>query len=557
MALSQVDIARNRRVESTPFGAEVDTRAVVGNRDGCRRAGDIPKRTQAIEMNWRRASYICLRAAGGIASVAALYGCAMIPPKSFLDPTKVGNFPSDYQEGGIRRVLTPRESPEGIANATEPTPEDLIPLLEEYRFSKLDQIAVSIEDLLSAGALFQASREIDSTGSIRIPILGDVPAVGRTERELERDIADRLKERQLLPDPVVQVFAAVRRQQFFSVLGGVRQAGPVALSQPDLRLLEALALVGDTTPDVKKMYIIRRTEHSGASPTSTAPSQELVVPPPDIDGVAPSMYMQASDAQTTQPNEFDEVMSPGDRKTTSEPTSPPGAMPGDRPFAPIVFDPATGKSRETTPPEVTPTPTQNQTNSRIEEYNEPFDWEAVPETELSQRVIEIDVRALRAGDPRQNVVIRNQDVLVVPVDTGVFYVMGEVARPGVYGFGGREITIKQAIATVGNLTPLAWPSRCEIVRREPGTDKQITIPVNLDRIFAGLEDDVLLKDADILNVGTDIVAPFLFVIRNSFRFTYGFGFVYDRNFADQDAVGGKPNPESLAQQRRQQRGLPF
>lgn len=186
-----------------------------------------------------------------------------------------------------------------------------------------------------------------------------------------------------------------------------------------------------------------------------------------------------------------------------------------------------------------------------------FDWEDVPEYELTQRVIEINIDALRSGDPRQNIVIRDRDTIHIPQDTGVFYLMGEVNRPGVFGFGGREITVKQAIATAGNLSQLAWPSRCEIVRREKGTDKQITIPINLDRIFAGLEADVLLRDGDILNVGTDILAPFLFVVRNSFRFTYGFGFVYDRNFADQDAIGGRQNPEVREDIRRAQRGLPF
>ena len=81
--------------------------------------------------------------------------------------------------------------------------------------------------------------------------------------------------------------------------------------------------------------------------------------------------------------------------------------------------------------------------------------------------------------------------------------------------------------------------------------------MNLDAIFAGLEDDFFLRDDDILNIGTHIVAPFLYVIRNSFRFTYGFGFVYDRNFADVDAYSTKINPQQLALQRKAQRGLPF
>jgi protein involved in polysaccharide export with SLBB domain len=175
-----------------------------------------------------------------------------------------------------------------------------------------------------------------------------------------------------------------------------------------------------------------------------------------------------------------------------------------------------------------------------------------------QRTIEIDVNALKAGDPRQNIVVRNRDQIVVPVDTGVFYLMGQVNRPGVFGLNDREVTLKQALGAIGGgFAPLAWPSRCEIIRREKGTDKQITMTVDVDRIFAGLEPDIVLQDDDLVNVGTHTLAPFLFVIRNSFRFTYGFGFVYDRNFADKDAYTARLNPEIVEQNRRAQRGLPF
>ena len=230
----------------------------------------------------------------------------------------------------------------------------------------------------------------------------------------------------------------------------------------------------------------------------------------------------------------------------------------------MIFDPVTGTLQEApsegiAKPErgLAAEPIGQPAYHRTLREDTAFDWDDVPEYELSQRVIEIDVGGLKAGDPRQNIVVRDRDMINIPIDAGVFYVMGEVNRPGVYAFSGREITVKQAIAIVGGFGRLAWPTRCEIVRREPGTDKQLTIPVNLDHVFAGLEDDILLRDDDILNVGTDIIAPFLFVIRNSFRFTYGFGFVYDRNFADKDAYGGQINPKTLEIQRRQNQGLPF
>ena len=42
-----------------------------------------------------------------------------------------------------------------------------------------------------------------------------------------------------------------------------------------------------------------------------------------------------------------------------------------------------------------------------------------------------------------------------------------------------------------------------------------------------------------LNLGTNLIAPYLAALRNAFRFTYGAGFIYDRNFAyDRDAFGG-------------------
>ena len=78
------------------------------------------------------------------------------------------------------------------------------------------------------------------------------------------------------------------------------------------------------------------------------------------------------------------------------------------------------------------------------------------------------------------------------------------------------------------------------------------IPVNLDRIFAGQDADFFLKPHDIINVGTHAVAPFLASIRTAFRITYGFGFVWDRNFADIESQGGSPNPRLLRQQQQQQ-----
>jgi protein involved in polysaccharide export with SLBB domain len=497
----------------------------------------------------------------------------MLPPNSFLDPTKVGHFPVDAHEGGIRRILSPRETPPGLANATEPVPQDLVPVYDEYHIGPGDTVAVMIQDLLAGGQPFQAVVEVSALGEIRVPDLGSIKIAGLTEQEVEQELTARLKEGGLLPRPIVMVIVQLKRGRVYNVMGAVGAPGMYPIGQPDLRLLEAFGAAGDVAPTARKAYVIRRESGpSGAEVAPPAPPEEGWVIPPPVEeqpenpasflttaGLTPSPGINAGAQESgpaSQPPTREELADLISRGAQTRPTSR-GAGPAEEPaFPPIIFDPATGRVLEAPPeaPPAQPTPPPEPAERELEQ---PFDWENVEQIPLEQRVIAIDLTELRAGNPRYNLVVRNHDVINVPADTGVFYVMGEVNRPGVYAFGGREITVKQALAICGGFAYLAWPQRCELIRREPGTDKQVTRTVNLDAIFAGLEDDFYLRDDDVLNVGTHLVAPFLFVIRNSFRFTYGFGFVYDRNFADKDAYGAKYNPQILEEQRRAQRGLPF
>jgi polysaccharide export outer membrane protein len=520
---------------------------------------------------------------GGL--LAVLGGCALIPPNSFLDQTKVGQFPLEAREGGIRRILSPRETPPGVASATEPTADDLVPVYEDYRVEAGDALSIMIQDLLESGRPYQVVVEVSALGEIRIPDLGTVRIAGLTEQQIEQDLTARLKEGGLLPRPVVVAAVQLKRGRIFHIIGGVRQAGAYPIGEPDLRLLEAISMAGDADASARKAYVIRREgalpgvaapEGPAAVPTApAAPIEEgLVIPPPDEETPVPGSFMSAGSGPqqeggaTTQPptrEELSNLMLPPRTQTRpagagEAPTEP--ALP-ERPFEPLViFNPETGAllpaERATTRPAEAPT-ARREGEAPAEPLNleEPFEWEKAEGLGLEQRVINIDLTALRDGNPRYNVVVRDRDVINVPIDTGLFYIMGEVNRPGVFAFGGRQITVKQALAICGGFAAMAWPQRCELIRREPGTDKQFTRSVNLDAIFAGLDEDFYLRDDDILNVGSHIVAPFLFVIRNSFRFTYGFGFVYDRNFADKDSYNAKANPEIIEQARRAQRGLPF
>jgi polysaccharide biosynthesis/export protein len=83
------------------------------------------------------------------------------------------------------------------------------------------------------------------------------------------------------------------------------------------------------------------------------------------------------------------------------------------------------------------------------------------------------------------------------------------------------------------LDQLAVPERTDIIRRV-GPNKEVYVRVNLAKIFEGTEPDIFIKPNDQVVVGTNALAPFLSALRGAFRFTYGFGFLYDRNFAAEE-----------------------
>jgi len=159
-----------------------------------------------------------------------------------------------------------------------------------------------------------------------------------------------------------------------------------------------------------------------------------------------------------------------------------------------------------------------------------IEWEQGART----RLLRIPADKLLAGDPRYNVVIKPGDTIYVPVDIiGEFFIMGNVNRAGVINITGRPMTLKMAIAAAGGLGPLAWPKNVEVVRRI-GKGKEEIVMVDLDKISNGEQPDFFIKPHDLINVGTHPTARWQAVLRNAFRAAYGFGFIYDRNFAYAD-----------------------
>ena len=91
---------------------------------------------------------------------------------------------------------------------------------------------------------------------------------------------------------------------------------------------------------------------------------------------------------------------------------------------------------------------------------------------------EVDVDSIyRADRSQQDIVVNGGDTVYVP-RAPMFYIYGEVQRPGNYRVD-RQMTARQAIAAGGGLTARGTERRLRVVRRnDQGVPERITIELN-------------------------------------------------------------------------------
>ena len=85
---------------------------------------------------------------------------------------------------------------------------------------------------------------VSQDGTIKFPILGDIPAAGLTQKQLENNITKLLIDKKLLFDPIVTArFLNFR----VTVLGEVNRPGVVYVPSEQISILEAIGEAGDLT----------------------------------------------------------------------------------------------------------------------------------------------------------------------------------------------------------------------------------------------------------------------------------------------------------------------
>lgn len=110
-------------------------------------------------------------------------------------------------------------------------------------------------------------------------------------------------------------------------------------------------------------------------------------------------------------------------------------------------------------------------------------------SDLTQKIrVDVD-RLLNGGDLSQDIPLQNGDVIYVP--KSVFYIYGEVNRPGAYRLD-KGLTVKRAIALAGGLTPKGCDWRINVTRKEGEHEK--TTSATIDDAIK-LDDVVLIKES--------------------------------------------------------------
>lgn len=488
-----------------------------------------------------------------------------------------------------------------LPQLTKVTSADLTPSDLEYRIAPGDVLDVEIYGLYAQSQRHPVQRRVDQGGYFRVPEVGDVLVAGLTPQGAQEVILKELTAK-VMTHPSVQVSMLDQTGFTYTVYGGLARWGVFKLSDPDLRLIDVLALAGGVPQSIKKIYVIRqlpvsdtmlptwdrekenassrqpqKQNSAGQGPdsqtTTTTPSIEELIQQLEGGVTNPQApNTKKTSVETLEPNGNTHInslidqldigvdadagstpkVSPGVIQTIAQPLVDVDDLISPRnSHQPIDVDELTNASVENgsttdaayiyVPESDTWIAVSTDPMKRSELPTGPGNSDQAKAPTVLERIIEIPWTQLREGDSSYNIVIRPDDRIYIKAPPlGHMYVRGEVARPGVYAYPntGDKMTLTQFIISAGDLGPIAVPEKVSLTRRI-GDNVQATVTLNYAAILQQTEPDIFIKPNDIISIGTSWGATPMAIIRNGFRATYGFGFLLDRNFGN-DVFGRPP-----------------
>ncbi|HHV61074.1 MAG TPA: hypothetical protein GXX51_00285 [Firmicutes bacterium] len=369
---------------------------------------------------------------------------------------------------------------------------------EDYLLGPGDVLEISVwgyEDLAAVVTVRQ-------DGKISFPLIGDIPASGRTIAQLRVDMSSKIAE--YVKHPSVTVILKQPRVINVRVLGEVKVPGVYGLKHGQA-VADAIAMAGGLT---------ERGDDSNITVSGRRPSGPVSIRIDLAKALMHGEYGQGRDftledgdtvfvPKTIQVQVMGQVHAPGAyllprgarlldavaRAGGVRPDGEPASVTLSRPQTPQAQKPQAEDGREREP------------------SSEPWS-------------IKVDLGKLMTGrDLSLNIPLEDGDVIFVPEAVREVSVLGEVNRPGVYPIheGSRLL---DAIAAAGGPTPEGDTTCVTLVRREGDRDREggsdgktVTFKVDLDRLSGqqdagqsgqgagrGTGENYLLKNGDTIYV---------------------------------------------------------
>jgi polysaccharide export outer membrane protein len=130
-----------------------------------------------------------------------------------------------------------------VATFGVPDKATIAPLEQGYRIAPLDTVSVKVFKMPELSGDY----EVDLTGQISLPLIGEVSAAESTTAELDQRLTAALGQKYLEnPDVSVGVKSSTRMK--VTIDGSVNRAGSFPVSGP-LTLMQAVALAGGASPE--------------------------------------------------------------------------------------------------------------------------------------------------------------------------------------------------------------------------------------------------------------------------------------------------------------------
>jgi protein involved in polysaccharide export with SLBB domain len=328
----------------------------------------------------------------------------------------------------------------------------------DYPIGPGDILKISVPEIKELNA--QTVR-VGARGEITLPLLGEIPAAGLTEDQLEQELDTALQK--YMYHPQATVFVKSYRNRQVAVVGSVNHPGLVTLISPSETLLDVITRAGGLTPEAADQVVL-----IPAQPGNPHMAQQVAAAV-----LSPAGQGHSAGSSSSDPRDL-RVASLDQNQTAAAHINEPGA-----PLEPGSAGAAVPKAQ--------PDPAANEASAAAL---------ALMPTNAHPLTIRLKSTSLTGAGRFINMPVRPGDVIVVP-GGGDVMVVGWVQHPGYFRVGS-GLTVMGAIGAAGGPMYAANTSDVALIRSE-GNSK-VTVSVDLEKIAQGKEADLPVKANDVIDV---------------------------------------------------------